>query len=161
MTFPQTKEEAESKFEFGQIYRQGTIYWNTPEWKRLCRECFKRDGFRCFRCRTSRTYTRLTAHHIIPRSEGGGDYLENLITLCPECHDEVEISGFRTLAEIGCAEFLPIQEKKLKQKRKFIEDFKRPLWHKWVYGGERKPVQEWEESIAAGFLERLRCMASK
>ena len=29
-------------------------------------------------------------HHIIPRSEGGGDNPENITNLCKKCHDEVE-----------------------------------------------------------------------
>jgi len=29
-------------------------------------------------------------HHIIPRSENGGDYRENIVYLCKKCHDKVE-----------------------------------------------------------------------
>lgn len=42
-----------------------------------------RDGDRCARCGSSRD---LHVHHRIMRSQGGGNYPENLITLCTECH---------------------------------------------------------------------------
>lgn len=46
-----------------------------------------RDNFCCQApgCRVNRL-SRLTVHHIIPRSEGGLDNLDNLITLCYEHH---------------------------------------------------------------------------
>lgn len=31
----------------------------------------------------------ISAHHILFRSQGGDDMLENLITLCVKCHDAV------------------------------------------------------------------------
>jgi 5-methylcytosine-specific restriction endonuclease McrA len=34
-------------------------------------------------------YIILTVHHVLPRSEGGLDNPENLLTLCRPCHDKV------------------------------------------------------------------------
>jgi 5-methylcytosine-specific restriction endonuclease McrA len=43
----------------------------------------------CKRCHRNNMYT--TDHHIIPRSYGGGDNTSNLILLCNQCHDYVEL----------------------------------------------------------------------
>ena len=80
----------------------------------------------------------MTVHHIIPRGEGGGDNYENLITLCSECHDLVEINGLRTEVEIrGSYEEAETKEPATKKRIERIEHFERPEWHKWVYGGIR------------------------
>lgn len=42
-----------------------------------------RDHFRCQECNY---YKHLEVHHIIPKSKGGKDNPENLITLCQRCH---------------------------------------------------------------------------
>jgi len=43
----------------------------------------KLDGGRCRNCGCNKS---LTVHHILPRSQGGRDNTENLITLCMFCH---------------------------------------------------------------------------
>ena len=54
-----------------------------------------RDGFACRLCgdwkgkfypETSAIVEAIHAHHIIPKSQGGPDTMENLITLCDLCH---------------------------------------------------------------------------
>ena len=40
---------------------------------------FKRDGFRCLKCKTRK---HLTIDHIVPQSKGGDDSDNNLQTLC-------------------------------------------------------------------------------
>lgn len=47
------------------------------------RAVYRRDGWRCALCDDSR---HLQIHHAIPRAQGGSDFMENLITLCPKCH---------------------------------------------------------------------------
>ena len=44
---------------------------------------YRRDGFRCALCDAT---SGLQVHHCIPRSEGGSNDPENLITLCWKCH---------------------------------------------------------------------------
>lgn len=44
---------------------------------------YKRDGYRCALCDSE---TGLQIHHVVPRSQGGTDYAQNLITLCWKCH---------------------------------------------------------------------------
>ena len=50
-----------------------------------------RDANRCQICADGPQvpYGRLEVHHIVPRSEGGRDELENLATLCDLCHATV------------------------------------------------------------------------
>lgn len=43
-----------------------------------------RDKYTCQHC--GKQHCLVEAHHIIPRSQGGSDDLENLITLCTDCH---------------------------------------------------------------------------
>lgn len=49
-------------------------------------EAFKRDGFTCQYCGRKAPDVVLEADHIIPRAEGGGDELENLLTACWDCN---------------------------------------------------------------------------
>lgn len=41
----------------------------------------------CYCCGTR---LHLTDHHLKPRSEGGTDHPDNIVTVCADCHDEVE-----------------------------------------------------------------------
>ena len=52
-----------------------------PKWTR--RDVFKRDNFRCLACGTDEN---LTLDHIIPRSKGGSNKIDNLQTLCQNCN---------------------------------------------------------------------------
>ena len=61
-----------------------------------------RDGYQCTQCKKK---GELDAHHIIWKEHGGKDTIENLITLCKECHRKVHkgklkldvegVSGFK------------------------------------------------------------------
>jgi 5-methylcytosine-specific restriction endonuclease McrA len=52
---------------------------------RLRRAVMERDRFRC-RAAGCRGTGFLAVHHVVPRERGGGNTLENLITLCAGCH---------------------------------------------------------------------------
>lgn len=45
-----------------------------------------RDGYKCQCCKGKRKDSKLEVHHIVFRSQGGGDVSDNLITLCHTCH---------------------------------------------------------------------------
>ena len=71
---------------------------------------YKRDGYRCALC-DSPKYIQI--HHVIPRSEGGSDFPENLITLCSVCHGQahgVRYPGYDDITEAGmhlaCVEYV-------------------------------------------------------
>lgn len=53
----------------------------------LRKKCFERDNFTCKKCKfEDKSARKLEAHHVIPLFLGGKDELENLITLCFDCH---------------------------------------------------------------------------
>ena len=57
------------------------------DWPDLRDRVWRRDGHACRRCGADdRT---IQAHHIVPRSAGGPDVPENLLTLCRPCHGVV------------------------------------------------------------------------
>lgn len=64
------------------------MYLRLPldEYKVLCRAVLDRDHWQCRNCKIR---SQLHVHHIIFRSLGGDDSMENLITLCSSCHDGV------------------------------------------------------------------------
>ena len=76
-------------------------FYLSQEWKAIRRQVLKRDGYQCrvFSCTVGGS-ANLTVHHIVPRAEGGGNHRENLITLCPHHHDEIEVAGIRVVALI-------------------------------------------------------------
>ncbi len=49
-------------------------------------EVFKRDGFKCAYCGKGPPEVILEADHIDPKSKGGGDDINNLITSCFDCN---------------------------------------------------------------------------
>lgn len=57
---------------------------------------FRRDGFRCQYC--GRSDQPLTIDHMVPKSKGGDESWENLITACRTCN---AIKGDRTPSEAG------------------------------------------------------------
>lgn len=71
-----------------------------PEWPRIRQQVRARDGFRCQMCGRPENGRPHDVHHKIPfrmfRGEHGAirreeaNRLENLITLCPECHRKAE-----------------------------------------------------------------------
>jgi 5-methylcytosine-specific restriction endonuclease McrA len=60
--------------------------------------CLMRDGYTCQHC--SKRSGRLEAHHIVERSHGGKETLDNLLTLCDQCHHNLH-QGKVTLKVTG------------------------------------------------------------
>lgn len=110
------------------------------EWRILRTAIFERDKYRCKRCDKRFKTNSLSAHHIMPRSAGGSNDMSNLTTLCNPCHDFVEINNLRTLAEIAGSYEAPEKVKPTDTEAHEPKELKdRPDWHKWVYGGSRRP----------------------
>lgn len=61
----------------------------------LAIECFRRDGWKCRHCRNR---NGLHPHHVIYKSKGGQDVLNNLLTLCFICHEAIH--GRKLLLDI-------------------------------------------------------------
>jgi len=62
----------------------------SDNWKGIRQDALDRDGWECHFCGNDRdSGVSLHVHHIEPKSEGGPDTLENLITLCRDCHEKL------------------------------------------------------------------------
>ncbi|MDT9545773.1 MAG: HNH endonuclease [Chlorobium sp.] len=75
-----------------------TVFVRVP-YKRIMlnrKNIIRRDAFQCQYC--GKTDAPLTIDHIIPRSRGGEDSWENLITACRRCNSK---KGNRTPREAG------------------------------------------------------------
>ncbi|KAA6231849.1 HNH endonuclease [Chlorobium phaeovibrioides] len=75
-----------------------TVFVRVP-YKRIMlnrKNIIRRDAFQCQYC--GKTDAPLTIDHIIPRSRGGEDSWENLITACRRCNSK---KGSRTPREAG------------------------------------------------------------
>jgi len=47
-------------------------------------------NYRCVLCSEPQTqWLKLEIHHIVPRSLGGSNDLDNLMPLCPNCHSKL------------------------------------------------------------------------
>lgn len=63
------------------------------------KKVYRRDGFRCALCDSTRY---LQIHHAVPRGEGGSNNMQNLITLCADCHalaHGVDLRGYGATKE--------------------------------------------------------------
>lgn len=66
--------------------------YHTPEWRRTRRAVYRRDSWTCRECGAKDR--RLHAHHVTPLSEGGAKFdMDNLTTVCEECHYELHRTG--------------------------------------------------------------------
>lgn len=68
-------------------------------WRRYCVAVFKLKGRYCYVCGSKES---IGIHHIIPRAEGGMNISENLMPLCPACHDYVECSAKKPRTDTDC-----------------------------------------------------------
>jgi 5-methylcytosine-specific restriction endonuclease McrA len=54
---------------------------------------YQRDGWRCVLCGRLKP---LQAHHVVPRSQMGGDVMSNLVSLDSECHAKMDGGQWKT-----------------------------------------------------------------
>lgn len=100
---PEHNKKKWDKIKEAERYTKGVrpyLFWDS-----IRNECFNRDNRTCRRCgqphyqnffdysdrtgekiRGMSLETRLHAHHIRPIKDGGDNTLDNLITLCEDCH---------------------------------------------------------------------------
>lgn len=128
------------------VYGKTSNEVTQEDWPEIRLSIIIRDMLTCQRCKkefASDGY--LSVHHIVPRMDGGSYDPDNLITLCHICHDYVELEEIRTRDAIvdswdGEPRKTVYKPKKDKPKDTVKhENFDRPEWHSWVYGGERNP----------------------
>jgi thymidylate synthase (FAD) len=63
------------------------------EWLEIAKKCYARDNYKCKTCGS--IGKNLHAHHVIPWSISQNDNLDNLITLCAECHRRLHSSEIK------------------------------------------------------------------
>ena len=69
-------------------------------WAKLRHKACLRTAYKCEACGVQGNKWNTTAHHMIPRRDGGTDDLENLMCLCESCHNIAEDSGMWTRRQI-------------------------------------------------------------
>ena len=68
------------------------IKYRSAAWKKLINSIDARDNLQCQLCNTGERLVVPNYHHVIFRSQGGGDTLDNMLTLCHE-HHRIKIHG--------------------------------------------------------------------
>lgn len=97
------RQAARQRGEKANNWRGGVSNSRSPqdwEWKARRLEVYERDNWTCQDCQTkcgNKGPRRIQCHHIIPRRNGGGDELTNLVTLCASCHHKREARGYSAL----------------------------------------------------------------
>lgn len=87
---------------------------------------YRRDNYACAVCDDSRN---LQIHHIIHRSQGGGNSMHNLITLCPKCHALAH--GTNLYDDPG------LNAEDMNQAIiEYMADYYAPNWNPWAKDGE-------------------------
>lgn len=108
------------------------------EWQRKVRltrdNIFKRDGNACQYCGTTRE--RMTIDHVFPRSRGGRNTWENLVSACERCNGR---KNNRTPDEA---------------KMKLLRRPRRPIWETFIVI-ERNPIPESWKPFVFRMEERI------
>lgn len=80
---------------------------NKGSWQSIRKEAISRDGGVCRFCDISNEEHKdeygyaLSVHHIIPKSDGGSNELDNLITVCRSCHKTIQHTQASAFAELA------------------------------------------------------------
>ncbi len=83
MSFPEHGGKDHWNWQGG-ITPKVNVRVNSPSWKKLRKEVYKRDDYTCQIC--GKRGGRILAHHRIPYRISQDDRMGNLITTCPHCH---------------------------------------------------------------------------
>jgi 5-methylcytosine-specific restriction endonuclease McrA len=62
-------------------------------WLEIRTQVLKRDGYRCAHCGISSV--TLEVHHKVAQHHGGETVMDNLLTLCQNCHEQTENYGIK------------------------------------------------------------------
>lgn len=91
--------------------------------KKVRFEVFKRDGFQCCYCGKTPPEVILEADHIDPKSKGGKDDINNLLTACFDCNrGKKDIPLDKAPAKLSeNLQILKLKEEQLKEYRKFAK----------------------------------------
>ena len=70
----------------------------SDNWDTIRKRVYQRDGYRCVMCGKK---GKLHAHHIVPVRISKDNSMNNLVSVCNECHRKLEEVGFKILKEGG------------------------------------------------------------
>lgn len=89
---PSEKIKRQAKMEIDQeeeIQTALEYYERVLYQSEIRKKVLERDDYTCQVCGFVKT-SGLHVHHILKRAEGGTDHLDNLITVCPSCHNKAD-----------------------------------------------------------------------
>lgn len=99
----------------------------TDRWRRIREIVFKRDNYTCCYCGKFCGKKKIrTIDHKLPKSRGGTDSLDNLVTACKRCNVR---KGARTPSEAGMS----------------ITDWSKYSWHRRIFGYDDR-TEDYENS---------------
>lgn len=111
-------------------------------WQQAREDTLDRDGYECQFCGMTNDEHQakhdqgLHAHHILKDREGGRDVPENLITVCKSCHETLEKTHARAIAEL----------KRQRENERELETKLERLSYTWQQ--LRKNLQNTQEKLA-------------
>lgn len=133
-------------------------------------DVFKRDGFSCGYCGRKPPAVTLEVDHIIPRVEGGGDDVENLVTSCWDCNrgkgavpldqdpDAIPSVADRTeIVREREQQLRAYHEAKAEEAARRDEQFNR-VWNYWFELAGYSELPKWEvpwESSVRKYIDEL------
>ena len=91
----------ESKRQIAEVHKRRKNYYeymHSEEWRQKRLKVLKRDGFRCQMCGTAKN---LRVHHINYEHLGTDAELDDLITLCDECHRKIHEQDIKKKAPLS------------------------------------------------------------
>lgn len=100
------RSEGYESEDIGRSIAYGCFYLHTISGKRPSQnarknELLRRDGSMCQGCGGLFYKSQLTIDHVRPKSDGGSDYLDNLVLLCEPCNrlkgSYFTLSGLRAM----------------------------------------------------------------
>ena len=91
-----------------------------------------RDSYQCTQC--GKKNTRLDAHHIIWKENGGKDTIENLITLCKGCHRKVHQGKLKLDVEGASCFFDRIAQRTMQGKAYIYKELSKQASFSKVFG---------------------------
>ena len=128
--------------------------------KKLRFQVFWRDGFTCQYCGRKPPEVVLEVDHIIPRSEGGTDNIENLVTACRDCnrskHKKLVAPAARLQELKEKSEQLQAFIEYAKQVEKAYKEMVQAVIEQWrkKFGYESNEMPEWDFVKSLHFFVR-------
>ena len=70
-----------------------SLYYESDQWQAIRKQAFLRDGFQCTRCHQQGHKPKNSLqchHHTYPEDLFKDDCVDNVVTVCMDCHKKVE-----------------------------------------------------------------------